>query len=370
MGTSEYAQAGVDYTLIEPFKRHMIEVGRQTLAFPFIKHNVMVRSAEHGAVFEYRGTRPHRFCSVLEGLGNLNWIAEWMYEFSGTGKTYYDVIARAAALIIAIDVIAQGARPVLWEDGVSAGDSEWFADEKRRDDYGKGALAVCRELGMALPAGESPSLKYIIKAHPPVVSCPDLMGQITGIIVPRGQEIKSDRMKVGDSILVCPSTGLGANGISLVIKRALDLPEQFLTRLPTGRTLGEECLIPIRSYAALVAALLDNEVAIHNILPATGDGVGKLAFDKRSFNYRIHSWVPVPPLFRYMRELGVTLSNCLKTFNWGAGIYFFVSPSEVERAIFVANAAGYELVEVGCVEEGERQVIFEPEGITLPPPGQ
>ena len=31
---SEYAQAGVDYSKIEPFKRAMMEVGKQTLHFP------------------------------------------------------------------------------------------------------------------------------------------------------------------------------------------------------------------------------------------------------------------------------------------------------------------------------------------------
>jgi len=30
----EYAQAGVDYTKIEPFKRAMQEMGKRTLSFP------------------------------------------------------------------------------------------------------------------------------------------------------------------------------------------------------------------------------------------------------------------------------------------------------------------------------------------------
>ena len=32
--------------------------------------------------------------------------------------------------------------------------------------------------------------------------------------------------------------------------------------------------------------------------------------------------------------------------------------------------AGYQLTDVGFVEKGEHKVIFEPEGITLPPPGE
>mgnify|MGYP001561084759 FL=1 len=135
--------------------------------------------------------------------------------------------------------------------------------------------------------------------------------------------------------------------------------------------MGEECLLSIPSYVKLVEALLENNVEIHSILPATGDGVGKLAFDKRQFTYRVHSWVRVPPLFQYLNEeLSVGLEDCLKTFNWGIGIYFYVPRSEVKKAIQHAHRAGYDLHELGVVEKGERMTIFEPEGITLPPPGE
>jgi len=53
----EYAQAGVDYKKIEPFKKAMQEVGKRTLKFPnrrkvYIKEEAI---GTHGAVFEYRG---------------------------------------------------------------------------------------------------------------------------------------------------------------------------------------------------------------------------------------------------------------------------------------------------------------------------
>lgn len=370
--SSAYAAAGVDYSKLEPFKHAMIATGKETLAFPN-KRDVYINAAvlhSHGGVFEYRGKEPHLWCSTQEGLGNKNWIAEWMYQFSGTGRTYYEGIGIDSALMAVNDVIAQGAMPVVFTDEVAAGDSEWFADEKRAGDLAAGFLKVCEEAGMALPAGESPALKYLIKTELPVKSAPSLSGCVTGIIAPAGRLITGTKLAPGDRIIGVPSSGIHANGISLVIKKALELPDKFMTKLPSGRTLGEEALIPTRSYVGFVESLLEAGIDVHALLPGTGSGVAKIAFDSRPATYRIHTWTDVPPLFQFMRSIGVSLEDCLRTFNWGIGYYAFVAASDVEEALSASRQAGYDALEVGRVEAGERKVMFEPENIVLAPPGE
>lgn len=370
--TSEYADAGVDYSKLEPFKKAMLEAGAKTLTCPN-QHDVFILEGvlhAHGALFEYRGKHPHVWCNTQEGLGNKNWIAQWMYQFAETGETYYRYIGWDSALMAVNDVIAQGAIPVVYTDEVAGGDSDWFLDEARSQDLAAGFVELCQLVGMALPAGESPALKYLIKAEPPVISVPSLSGCVTGIIAPKSRLITGVKLQAGDRILGAPSTGLHSNGVSLIIKRASGLPDQFLTKLPDGKTLGEHALIPTRSYVALVKALLDAEVDIHVLLPGTGSGVSKIAFDDRPFTYRVTDWVDeIPPLFLYLQELGMSLEDCLTTFNWGIGYYIYLPEGEVAKAMAAAKEAGYDLVDLGRVEEGERQVIFEPEGVTLPPPG-
>ena len=365
--SGEYAQAGVDYTKIEPFKEMMQEVGKRTLSFPN-RRGVYINE-EAGNVFEYRGSHKPLWCTVQEGLGNKNWIAEWMHQETGDPR-YFDGIGIDTVMMAVVDVLRRGALPVAYTDEVAAGDSNWFKDEARSRAIAESFYQACEICGMALLGGESPALRYLIKAEPPVKSAPSLSGNTIGIIAPRERLITGQKLGLGDRIIGVTSSGLHANGISLVIKRALVLPEQFFTKLPNGKTLGEEALIPTRSYVKLMEDLLDSYVIIHAIVPGTGDGVGKIAFDKRPFTYRIKKWVEVPLLFSFMRELGVTLEDCLKTFNWGIGFYIFVPESEVERTLEIGKAAGYELFELGQIEEGERCVIFEPEGITLPPPGK
>jgi phosphoribosylformylglycinamidine cyclo-ligase len=368
---TEYAKAGVDYTIMEPFKMAMIRAGKKTLRFPEKRQVFINQDAAHahGAVFEYRGNLPHMWCKTQEDLGNKNWIAEWMYQH--TGKTYYDSIAVDTALIVVNDVIAQGAMPVVFNDQLEASESAWYGDGKRANDFSDGLVNICREVGMALPAGESASVRYLINPVPPVKQIATLSGSVTGIIAPKENLITGKDMRPGDVIIAVASSGLHANGISLVIQKTLELPDQFLTRLPNGRTLGEEALIPTRSYVALIERLLEEKVEIHALLPGTGDGVGKIAFDKRPFAYRIHSWLKVPPLMEYFfQELKVSLRDCLKTFNWGAGFYIYADKRDADRIVSVGRTAGYELEVVGAVEEGKREVVFGPGNITLTPPGE
>ncbi len=365
---SEYARAGVDYAKIEPFKMAMVRAGKRTLGFPngrgvFVDEDSV---GAHGAVFEYRGGRPHLWCMTQEGLGNKNWIAEWMYQHAGTGRTYYEGIGIDTALMAANDVICQGALPVIYTDEVAAGDSEWFQDEKRSRDLAESFYRACEMCGMALPAGESPALRYLIKAEPPIRSAPSLSGCVTGLIAPKERMVTGEKIALGDRIIGATSSGLHANGVSLVIRTALALKDKFLHLLPNGKTLGEEALIPTRSYVGLVEALLEDDIKVHSYLGGTGGGISKIAYAKKPFTYRVNKWVDeIPPLFLFMLEAGVSLRDCLATFNWGIGFYIFVPEKEAERTLAVGRKAGYDLLDLGQVEAGERRVIFEPEKITL-----
>ncbi|MBI2627625.1 hypothetical protein HYW72_01710 [Candidatus Nomurabacteria bacterium] len=368
---SEYAKAGVDYTVMEPFKMTMIKAGKKTLKFPnkrgvFINENA---THAHGAVFEYRGKGTPIWCQTQEDLGNKNWIAEWMYQ--KTGKSYHDSIAIDTALIVVNDVIAQGALPVVFTDQLEASGSAWYADKKRAGDFARGFLKICKEVGMALPAGESASVTYLINPKSPVREIASLSGSVIGIVAPKENLITGRNLTVGDHIVGIASSGLHANGISLVIKKTLELPRQFLTKLSNGNTLGDEALIPTRSYVALVEALLKAKIKIHALLPGTGDGLGKIAFDKRPFTYRIHSWLKIPLLMEYFhKDIGIAIQDCLKTFNWGVGYYIFAPKEEIAKILKIGKNIGYELADIGMVEKGKRQVIFEPEKIILTPPGK
>lgn len=371
MTKSAYADAGVDYGKIGPFKAAMKEVGRQTSDTPLTRWGILVTPKAHGVEYRFVGETEHCFSQTKEGLGNKNWIAEWMYLYAGDGNPRHAGIAIDTACMATNDLVASGAMPFMWLDEVAAGDSEWFADEKRAVDFARGCITICEEIGMTIPAGESPALRYLVNATPPVRSAPVFSGVATGILVEPFRSILGVA-RPGDRIIGFASSGVHANGISLIIKEALELPDSFRTKLPSGKMLGDAVLTPTRSYAGLVETLARRGVYVNKFLPGTGSGVAKLATSKDEYTYRINYWPQVPELFEFFRSVcGISMFDCLTTFNWGIGYYAFVPKSLVETVIVVANGAGYQGWCVGVVEEGPRQVIFEPANhLVLPPPAE
>jgi len=387
-GQSAYAKAGVDYTKIQPFKDAMKRAAKETVWYPNKRGVFVIEDAcLHGGTWEYRGPGPVRFCNTTEGLGNKNWLAEWMQD--KTRKSYYHWIGMCTARMATNDVIAQGALPVVYTDEVAAGDSEWFSDEVRAYDFANGMRYACHEAGMALVAGESPALKYLVQAKPPVKSAPVLSGTVTGIITdPERRTITGKKLAPGDAIIGIESNLAHANGYSLMFKEALKLPDQFLTKLPSGKVLGKEMLEPTACYVRAIEALLNAELDIHALLPATGDGVAKLGFDKRAYTYVVTHWPQIPELFHFFYELLCKSGEyedpefeCLKTFNCGVGYYVFLPERQVDVALSLIESVGRRAWRIGEVRDGPRQTIWALQGdtitmaprsreIILPPPGE
>lgn len=376
-GSGAYAQAGVDYGKIDPFKAIMQKMGQRTLTFPKCR-GVHVNACDHGVRFQVTAPLSNgdtvTLVNVLEGLGNKNWIAEWMYAHAKTGRTYYEGIGIDTALMAVNDLISELAMPVVYADEVAAGDSEWFADEQRAMDLAGSFYHVCEEVGMALGAGESPALKYLVNAREPVSSAPSLSGSVTGVVIPGTRRILPHAIRHGTEIVGVGSSGIHANGISLVIKKALELPDAFLTKVPdgktAGKTLGDEALVPTMSYVALIEAISQEGLEIHGLLPGTGGGVSKIAFDPRSFTYYVTDWpADIPPLFWFMEDRGVPIEDCLTTFNWGIGYYLFLPKGSVDAVMRIGRNLKYRMYHLGYVCEGDRKVIFGPrDDLVLYPP--
>jgi len=359
--TSEYT-AFVDYRKIDPFKHAMELMGPQTFAFPN-RRRVLV---DRAGVYQYVGLRQPAWKMQPEGLGNKSGIAEIMSSLTGDPR-HFAGVGIDTCMMAALDVARFGALPVICGDEVIAGRSEWFEREDVQRVIVSSFYEGCRQCGMALIGGESPVYRFLVNPAPPVPEASIFSVSAVGVIDPPERRIHH-RVQSGAQILGVRSSGLHANGASLVISEGAKLADGFLHVLPNGCTYGGEALIPTANYIPLIEALLASWVDILAIVPVTGSGVAKLANYQPPFTYRINRWVEYPPLFRFLLSRGVSLQGCLTTFNMGIGVYFLAREAFCDKLIGVGRQAGYEVIHLGEVEDGERKVIFEPEnGITLQP---
>jgi phosphoribosylformylglycinamidine cyclo-ligase len=384
----EYALSGVDYTEIEGFKRTMQEVGSRTLEFPRFRRDMIVSPHGHGVSWKYVGPHPHTPSATKEGLGNQDLITTWMdILVPKSDRSWWSNVAYNTMMMGVGDNIAIGARPIVALDEIAAGRDSWFSEDSLRNAaIAEGFFRACRDSGMALGAGESPAYRYLVNPyrdlpeHLPeelrLAGAPAMSCTIIGLIVPEDQQVDDGQIRAGDIIIGVRSSGIHANGISLVLSRSYELRDGLLTDIGDGRIYGEEAIIPVRCYVNLVEAILDANIKVHAFLPITGSAVAKFAFDHRELTYEITDWLPrdeLPPLFQYLWNLGVNYEDMLTTFNMGIGYGIFAPEGAVADILRVGEEAGYELSVVGRVKRGKRQTIFHPKGydeIILPPPGE
>ncbi len=377
MSPNENALAGVDYAKMKGFKNLMKEVCQQTQYLP-AKKGVNIVPAKHAAFCEFHGTGFHAWLTTKEGLGNKAWISMLLNHLGlrdPKGFFHFGGIGIDTFLMGANDNAAHGGDPVLYMDEVSCGSDDFFQSPMAIALAGS-FMQACRMASCALGQGESPAYRYLMNAEPPVEYAPSLSVCVVGLLNPASRFISGDRVAPGDILIGFPSSGLHANGISPIIRRVMQLPDGFLTKL-NGWTVGQEALIPTRSYVGLVQALICAGIDIHGFLPVTGDGIGKLGVDKRH-HFVVDNWVEnIPPLFSFMREMGMTRRDLAETFNCGIGYIAMVPPNEVDDVMRVGQQTqidgetdNYDPIVIGHVEEGDPGTDFVPWGLHLPPPGE
>ncbi|HEU5317310.1 MAG TPA: AIR synthase related protein [Chloroflexota bacterium] len=355
-----YAAAGVDYDLLDPGKRLAQEAARAT-ADLLARHEFSEVAGTRGESAYVVDAGPFYLATLTEGLGTKNLVADAVRAL--TGRSHYDQVARDAVATILNDLATVGAAPLTVTAYWGTGDSQWFADQERMADLVRGWAASCVDAGAAWGGGETQALAGIIQ--PGTI---DLAGAAVGIIRPKSRLLHGDRLQPGDAILIAPSSGIHANGLTLARRLAERLPEGYATPVPgdpARRGYGEALLDPSPLYGPLLERLQQAGVDLHYAAHVTGHGWRKLMRAERQLTYRVQALPPVPPVLAFLQDrLGLDHAEAYGTFNMGAGFALFVASQDVDRARQVAGEAGSALLIAGQVEDGPKQVILEPIDVT------
>ncbi len=352
-----YEFVGVDYDVLDAGKRHSIAEALLTSGLAAGRGAHAVDESRGEPAFLIRLGETH-LAMVLECLGTKSVIARQYQELTGVNRFDWVGIDTVAAVVN--DLICVGALPLTVNAYFATGAPSWYQVPGRHAALSQGFRRGCELAGAIWGGGESPTLAGIVAADEiDLAACG--LGQ-----VPAGRDpLLSDRLAVGDEIVLIASTGLHTNGATLArlaAKRAGGLD----TRLADGTTVGDALLTPSAIYVGLVEALFDAGADIAYASHITGHGLRKVMRANRDLTYRITALPEVPAVFDWIRDtLALPADEAYGTFNMGAGFAIYCRPGQHEAVIDAAEAAGYRACLAGRVEAGERQVILEPVGVTF-----
>ena len=328
-----YARAGVD-----------IEAGREAVE----RIRAAVRSTYRpevagdiggfGGLFAFSKDRWRDpvLVSGTDGAGTKVMIA----ELAGVHDTIgIDLVAMSVN-----DVAAQGAEPLFFLDYIVCGK----VDPPVVEQLVTGIAAGCRQAGCALVGGE-------IAEHPGHMApgAFDLAGFCVGA-VERERLVTGAAIREGDVLVGLESSGLHANGYSLVRKVLLEDGGLDLATIPEGLScpLREELLRPTVIYAP--GLLRMGEAAeIHGLAHITGGGIpenlGRVIPDGLEAIVHRASW-SAPPIFGLVARMGgVAEDEMLGTFNMGIGMIAVVPPGAEAPVLEIAEASGLRPHRIGEV---------------------
>ena len=351
-----YAQAGVQYELIDPLKvaaqRAAAATGAHLAAHGFSE--VLASRGESAYVVD---VGPFFIASIVECLGTKTLVADDMQRL--TGRSWFAGIAQDTIAMAVNDLITVGATPLVVQAYWAAGGSDWFADADRAQALVAGWKQACDTCGVAWGGGETPALAGIVEA-----GRIDLAASCTGLVNPKERLSLGDQLGPGDAIVLLASSGIHANGLSLARKLAERLPQGYLTEIEPGLSYGQALLAPTTLYSPVTEALWQAGVRPHYAANITGHGWRKLLRHPRELSYRIHTLPPVPPVLRFIQtQAGQDDAEAYGTLNMGAGFALFVPAADAERTVAVSRSVGVPAWVAGEVQAGPKQLLIEPLGV-------
>ena len=256
----------------------------------------------------FAGTYPlgdgRLLAAATDGVGTKLELAQRLNHLEGLGQ---DLVAMCVN-----DLITIGARPLFFLDYYACGRLEVEAAER----VVRGIHQACGECSCLLLGGETAEMPGF---YPDGRF--DLAGFAVGLIEPGGL-IDGSGLRAGDVILGLPSSGLHANGFSLV-----------------RQLLGEdevppELLTPTRLYVKPILAMLDLGIPVKAMAHITGGGYENLLRvlpPGLKLELDWSAW-PIEGIFAWLQKRGpVEEAEMRRVFNCGIGMALFVDPETVPR---------------------------------------
>lgn len=320
-----YRQAGVDIASTDRWLARLGPLIRSTHG-----PEVLPDRGQFAGLFQLasRRYRDPVLVSSTDGVGTKLKIAQLVNRHTSIG---IDAVAMNTN-----DVLVYGARPLFFLDYIAVGKVQ----PKLLSDLLRGVVQGCNLSGCALLGGETAEMPGVYGQDEY-----DVAGFCVGV-AERQHLVDGSRVRAGDTIVGLASSGVHANGFSLV-RKVFSASEL--------KRWSRELLIPTRIYVKPVLAALQR-VAVSGIAHVTGGGlVRRLASLTARHPHLKAVWVagrwPVPKIFQRIQQAGrIPSEEMYATFNMGIGMALTCRPVEVPQLIRMFRRHGIQAWTIGRIE--------------------
>jgi phosphoribosylformylglycinamidine cyclo-ligase len=240
------------------------------------------------------------------------------------------------------DIVCTGAEPLFLLDYVAVG----RVVPEHVAELVEGVAEGCRRAGCALLGGETAE-------HPGVMPDDqfDLAGFCVGV-VDEGSLLGPDRVRAGDVLIGLASSGLHANGYSLVRRVLLDGRRLDEAVPELGRPLADELLEPCAIHTPEVLGL-HRRGLLHAAAHITGGGVvenvPRMLPDGLGAVIQRGTWREHPIFGLLQREAALTDDDLFSTLNMGLGMIVAVAPEHADEVASHGSVVGRVEAGVGVV---------------------
>jgi phosphoribosylformylglycinamidine cyclo-ligase len=304
-----YAEAGVDRELRKRAKKHLIDL-KSTFAL-----------SKHGKIIETPFNSLYPIDSNTFHVKTSDSVGTKVLLSQLAGK--HDTIGIDGIAMVVNDCIRCGAQPIALTDTIDVKKS----DPEIIQEIKKGLIIGAHEANCPLIGGEIADVPEIINSSYNIIC--DCVGEVEKNRIITGEKIKPDNIIIG-----LPSSGVHSNGISLLRKTLFKewggKYDAFAKLDNLDRELIHEALEPTKIYVKPFLNLA-KKVDILGAIHITGDAY--LKFKKiTSFGFEFDNFKP-QPIFKLIRECGVSIEEMFKTFNMGWGFAIIVEKENIEDTL-------------------------------------
>ena len=274
----------------------------------------------------------------------------------------HDTIGQDLVGMVVDDIVVSGAKSLFMTDYIACGK----VVPSRIAEIVSGIALACQKVNVALVGGETAEHPGVMKEHEY-----DLAGAAVGV-VEKSKILSRERVEVGDVVIALESSGLHANGFSLVRKIIADAKLDYSAKLSEfARPLGEELLEPTRLYSKVVGEIIEafpGEISVLSHI--TGGGIAanlsRVLPTTVSLDVDRSSW-KAPKVVSVLADIAkLKIEDLEGTWNMGVGFVAVVRKNSANAITEKIKSLGIPAWQVGVIEStvcDDKDYVTEAKGV-------